>query len=445
MRPTRSAAWALALLCLLPAEVRAQWDVIGKAALPAVPYWWRISEGAKLEIAPLFWTNDVDGGGSGCCVVGAALRQPIGPATLWFGLGFGTAPAGGTPAAIEAAAEIRGGAVAYRNLHGRSGIAAFYPVRPWKGRAADGRISVGISSVRLHDQRYIEPLPFFECPDVGPVAPCETVDQPYPWSAGEDNALAAEVEWGRGEWGAPRLSGSLLVGVKVAGGDYGYLRAELAARVGGGDRRLGWTARLAGGWASGGTPLQRRFLLYGADPIIRWLNPYLDVKGGLLADVPYFVPGGANLRPYEATQPLVKSYVGASGDISTGGETDSGFWGSVSAYLATAWTPGIPERLGPEALNEDGSFLFDWRELPQGEGEAGGRFRARVLQVSELWADAGFTLTGGYRRVAVTVSLPLYASEPAFASEPIGGGQKSAFALRGTLTIQFFPFGRPGS
>ena len=90
------------------------------------------------------------------------------------------------------------------------------------------------------------------------------------------------------------------------------------------------------------------------------------------------------------------------------------------------------------------AFLFDWRELPEGEDQALGRFRARSLHVPQLWADAGLAFTGGYRRVAVMVSFPVWASVPDFASAPIGGGRKKPFALRGTLTIIFFPMGRVG-
>jgi hypothetical protein len=442
MKPNPLIASALLLICLCPTKASGQWNVIAKAALPAVPYWWTASQSAQLDLIPLLWSNDVDGGGSGCCVIGAALRQTIGPAMLWLGLGFGTSASGGTPAAFEAAAEIRGGTVAYRDVHGRSGFAAFYPIHRSEDAAPGSRLSVGVSGVRLGDDRYIEPVPFFECSESAPAVPCEAVATPYPWSAGEDNAFAAELAWGRGEWGAPRLTGSVAFGVKVAGGDYQYLRAELAGEVQGGTQDLGWAARLAGGWVSAGSPLQRRFLLYGADPIQRWLNPYIDVRGALLADVPYYIPGGPSLRAYAATQPLVRGYLGAAGSISKAGETESGFWGVAGAYLATAWTPGIPETLGPESLNADASFLFDWRELPEGEGRGQGQFRARSLQVSELWADAGFTLTGGYRKVAVTISLPVWASEPAFANEPVRGGEKRSFALRGALSIHFFPVGR---
>jgi hypothetical protein len=442
MRQLRYFTIALAALATLaPSPATAQWGVMAKAALPAVPYWWTPGK-SSTGLLPLLWTNDIDGGSNGCCVIGAAGRQHLGEATLWLALGFGSDPKGGTPAAIEVAAEINQGAVAFRSLHGRSGFSAFYSLPGLLDPQRNTRVSLGASSVWLFDERYLEELPFFDCADA-PAVPCELDPTPYPWSEGQDNAILAEGARGEGTWGAPRLTGSLGVGLKAVGGDYGYVRAELAGEAWGRFDGTGWMARLAGGWVSGGSPMERRFLLYGADPVTRWLNPYIEARGALFSDIPYVVPGGPNLRAYAATQPLVESFLGALGQVSRGGETSSGLWGRVDAFLEAAWIPGIPDRLGPEQLNEDGDFLFDWRELPEGEDEAQGRFMARVLEVSKIWADAGITLTGGYRNVAVAVAFPLWASEPAFADEPIGGGEKKAFAARWTLTVLFFPKGRP--
>jgi hypothetical protein len=447
MRLARLAACTIIGVGLLvPAAGRAQWEVTAKAALPAVPYWWTASESAGIDLVPVVWANDIDGGASGCCAVGAAVRRRVRGATAWLGLGFGTSPDGGTPAAIEAAVEIEGGLLAFRSLHGRAGFSAFYPLYREPDGPDPGRVSLGVSTVWLYDERYVPTVPLFDCPREAPSAPCQQVETTYPWSDGQDNALVAEAVWGRGEWSAPRLEGSLAAGLKLAGSDYAYSRAELEAVVEGRKGRARWLARLSAGWASGGAPLQRRFLLYGADPVSRWLSPYLEARGALLADVPYFLPGGPNLRAYETTRPLVKRYIGALGEVSRLVEGEGGFWGRIGVFLESAWTPGIPDRLGPEQLREDGSLLFDWRELPgEKEGAELGRFRARSLEVSELWADGGVAITGGYRRVAATISLPLWASEPAFANEPFGGGAKRAFAVRWTLTLHFFPNGRPGA
>ncbi len=428
-----------------PAIAIAQWNVIPKAALPAMPYWWTIDSGRDIDLMPLVWTNDIDGGSSGCCAVGVASRARLGSSTLWLGLGFGTDPDAGALAGLELAAEIEAGAVGFRSLHGRSGLAAFYPIHLSAEEKPEraSRLSLGVSTVWLYEDRYLETIPFFECPSQAPSAPCEQVDTPYPWSAGQDNALAAELVWGRGEWRAPYVTGSLGAGVKLAGGEHDYLRAELAAEVRGQLRRVDWRIRVAGGWSSGDAPLQRRFLLYGADPVTRWMNPYLDVKGALFGDLPYFVPGGPHLRAYEATQPLVKRYAGALTEISRAGETAAGFWGRLHGFLELAWMPGIPDRLGPDEINEGGALVFDWRELPAGEGRPLGRFLARSLEVSKIWADGGVGLTGGFRKIAVDVSFPFWASEPAFANEPIGDGEKKAFAPRWTLSISFFPLGRP--
>jgi hypothetical protein len=437
----------LACICpLLPLSAHAQWDLRAKAALPALPYWLTLDRGREIDFVPLLWTNEIDGDSSGCCVLGAAIRQRLGPANVWVGLAFGTDPDGGTPAAIETAVEIDGGTVAFRRLHGRNAFSVRYPL--YISEAAHpgelDRVSVGVSAIWTYDGTYADSVPYFDCPSEAPSLPCAEVKAPYAWSTGRDHALVAEGAWGRGEWSAPRFEGSLVMGLKAAGGDHGYLRAELTSRVAGRVGQAGWTAWLSGGWSSEHAPQQRRFLLHGADPITRWLNPYLDAEGALLADIPYFVPGGANLRAYEATRPLVKGYLGAGGEIGREIETDIGVWGRVAAFAEAAWTPGIPDRLGPEELNEDGSLLFDWEELPAGEGKPLGQFRARSLEVAEIWADAGLALSAGYDKLAVTLSLPLWASEPAFAGEPISGGAKKAFALRWALSVAFYPHGRPG-
>ena len=447
MRRVHSVLWKLIGLGLLaPAAAAAQWDVTPKAALPSVPYWWTVSEQQSIDLIPLLWTNDVDGGSGGCCVIGAAGRARLGRTTVWLGLGFGTEPDGGTPAAIEAAAEIGWATLAYRDLHGRTGVSVFFPIHVSSegGRREMTRLSAGLSAVSLDDERYVDPVPLFSCSDGAPSVPCTEVPAPYPWSPEQDVGLALEGTWGRGERFAPRVTGSAVWGLKVASGDYGYFRGELDARQRGALGRFDWLARLGGGWAWGSAPLQRRFLLSGADPITRWLNPYIDVSGAVLEKASYFVPGGPNLRAYVEIQPLVDGYLSAGGAIGRGGATRSGFWGRVDAFLETAWTPGIPDRLGPEQLGPDGSFLFDWRELPSGEGSEQGEFRSRVLEVSELWADAGFTFTGGHRNIALAISTPLWASNAAFADGPAGDGAKTAFAVRWTLSIFFFPYGRPG-
>lgn len=443
----RVAVFALGLLTLgFVTDAAAQWEITGKAALPAVPHWIPVSRDRGTDALPLLWFNEVDGNSDGCCVVGAAGRAALPSGSLWFGLGFGTDPDGGSPAAIEAAVELAGGAVGFRDLHGRIGFAGLYPVytSAAANRREPDRISVGVAAVWLDDPRYLETVTFFDCPEAAPSAPCDEVDTPYTWSDGRDHSVLAEAAWGRGDWRQPRLNGSLMTGLKVAGGEHAYVRGEAEAYV---TNRLSPAARLdvrlAGGWASGGAPQQRRFLLQGADPVTRWLNPYIEARGALFEGVPYHVPGGPDLRVYEYTRPLVKKYLAASGRVSTDAETETGLWARFAAYLAAAWTPGIPDRMGREQMNDDGDLLFDWRALPDGQGEEQGQFRAGVLEVSQLWTDAGLEVTGGFRNVAVTISLPLWASQPAFARESILDDERSAFGFRWTLSFAFFPMGRP--
>jgi hypothetical protein len=391
--------FALCLGFAAPHTAQAQWDVIAKAALPAVPYWWTASHSPAIDLIPLAWTNDVDGGSSGCCVLGAAGRARLGRATVWLGLGFGTEPDGGSPAAVEAAAQIDWGVISYRNLHGRTGVSLFFPllIGGAEGSTTLHRLSAGISALSLDDERYFDPVPLFSCPE-SPAAPCETVSAPYPWSPDQDFGLALEGAWGRGEWRAPRLGGSAVLGLKTAGGDYRYVRGELDAQVAGVLERFDYTVRAAGGWVSDSSPLQRRFLLSGADPVTRWLNPYIDVQKALFQDIAYFMPGGPQLRAYTEIQPLATGYLSLAGVISESASTPSGFWGRLDAFVETAWR-----------------------------------------------ADAGFAFAGGFRNIGVAVSLPLWASNPSFADPPEGDGIKSAFALRWALSIMFYPHGRPGN
>ncbi len=203
-------------------------------------------------------------------------------------------------------------------------------------------------------------------------------------------------------------------------------------------------ARFAGGLTAGGAPQQRRFFLDGAGPIKRWLNPYLSTRGALFEDQPYFVAGGPHLRAYSETKPLVESYLAASGEISRQAQARNGAWGQIGAFFEVAWTPGIPSVVGPEEMNDDGSFLFDWTRLPPEEGAELGQFRARVLEPPKIWADGGLAVTGGYDKVEATLAFPIWASDAAFADEPINDTERKPLALRWSFNFTFYPGGRPG-
>ena len=425
----RSLAGAgLVAIGLLAAEKGAAQSALPRlSALPAVPYWWNAPRQLQLEALPLAWYNDLDG-----VVVGGAGQWRVNSATVWSGLGIGLRGDGGFPAGFEAAAEFETGGFYFRTLHGRNAFTVHF-LDIW--RNIRPHISVGITGLGLTDERYLETVPLFECPSGAPSAPCTEVPTPYGWSAGRDHALELGLALGEPENGAGRFDAVLAGGLKVVGGDYEYLRAEAGLRKWGLVRSARWTARLAGGWVSNRAPQQRRFRLDGANSIIRWLYPYLEAQGALLEHVPYFVPGGGHLRAYEDTRPLVKSYLGLSGAVSGEASLSGSFWGEVAAFAEAAWTPGLPDPLGPEDLNPDSDFLFDWQQLPAGEGRELGQFRARVLNAPEIWADAGLAFTGRYERLAVTISFPLWASASAFAGEPFSDNEKRAFAMRWNLTI----------
>ncbi len=431
-----SAARIVLIVTLLAAAVGpglAQTSPRGLAALPHVPYWWTAKGIPDIDLVPLLWFNDIDGG-----VIGAAGRGRLGQATLYFGLAFGTLGSGGQPAGIEMAAELENGGLSFRKLSGRLGLSLAHQAISPKSEGAVA-VSFGVASVRVDDPRYLDTITFFDCPANAPSFPCTPSPAPYTWSAGTDNSLTGSISWGDGVLSSPAFQGSALAGLKIFGGEHEYLRAELSAATAGPVGPHRWWTRLAAGFASEKSPQQRRFLLEGADPVTRWLNPYIEAPGALFADIPYFVPGGPNLRAYEETRPLVKSYVGLSAALDHWLQNESGFWGKVAAFGEAAWTPGVPATVGPETINRQGDFLFDWEKLPEGEGKERGQFRAGVLPLPKLWADAGIGISGGYRQLAVTLSFPLWASEPAFATPPIGGGgdSRSAFALRWNLSVLF--------
>ncbi len=421
----------------------AQYPTEGTAALPYAPYWWSPQRLEEIQFVPLLWFNDIDGSSGSCCVIGLGARNELGPATLWWGIAFGTGGEGGQPAAIEGAVELSNGGISFRHLHGRNGFDARYEVIARRSDSALS-LSLGVGSVWVDDPRYLETVIMFECPSNAPSAPCEERPVPYTWSEGRDDAITAVAEWGRGVRKAPRFTVTTAVGLKVAGGEHEYLRGEATSILAGNLRSARWWARLAGGWASNRAPQQRRFLLQGADAITQWLNPYLAARGALFQDVPYFVQGGPHLRAYVETQPMVKSYLGLSGELSREASHPSGFRGRLGVFGEAAWTPGIPSPVGPADLNPNGDLLFDWQQLPEGVGNAQGQFRASVLQIPSVWADAGITATGAYKRIAVMFSFPLWVSEPSFGSDPLTGDERRAFAIRWNLTVIFFPSSESG-
>jgi len=415
-----------------------QWDGVPKAALPAWPLWWDAAPDLEVGVIPLAWTSEVDGSGEGCCVIGAAARRRTGPATVWLGIGFGTSPDAGSPAALEAAVAVKGGVVAFRRLHGRNGFAAFLPLfdaeqrRPPWGK---GRLSLGVSGNWIYDDRYLDSFISFRCPSEAPAAPCEQIERAWAWSEGRDYALALEGTVGDASTSGPRVTLVALAGIEALDGDHDYLKVELQTERVGTLSSADWRVGLAAGWVSGDAPLQRRFHLGGSHPLQRWMSPFLDAEGALFADVPYFTPGSAGLRAYSDLRPLVKRYVAGRAEIGRSQAATSGIWGRFSLFVEGAFTPALPQRLGPDDFDLASPILFDWRQLPAGEGEARGRFMARVLEVPELWGDAGVALTAGYKSLSITVASPLWASEPALADEPAGGGQKKALALRWSLSV----------
>lgn len=397
---------------------------VPRAALPIIPYWWPLFPANEIDAIPLAWYNDVDG-----TVVGAAARHRVGHATIWWGLGLGLDSDGTTPAAAELAAEVSGGFLTLRRLHGRNAVTLrSKPISSYQGAT----LSIGVAGTWLEDDRYLESIPLFECSASAPALPCQESPQPYSWSPGRDHAMELEGRWGepRGREVVLQLAG----GLKVAGGDHEYLRAELVGKDRGELGTLTWSARFAGGWASGASPRQRRFYLHDVDPLTRWLNPLVEAQGALLADIPYFVGGGPHLRAYTEARPLVKRYLGLAAELGRTIPLRHGLWVRAAGFLEAAWTPALPDRVGPEGLHGNGALLFDWRELPDGEGEAQGRFRARALEVSQLWADGGVALTGGFRGVSLTLSAPLWANQAEFANEPIVG-DPSPVAARWAVTI----------
>lgn len=417
-------------LAVAAAPAHPQEAPLERAALPAVPYWWPVPLDRSIEAIPLVWYNDVDG-----TVLGAAARHRLGGARVWWGLGFGLDGSVSAPAAAEFAVQIEGGALSARRLHGRHAVTLrSEPL----STGSNLRLSAGVAALWIEDRRYIETVPLFRCSAEAPALPCQEIEPPYAWSEGRDHAIELDLR-ARPRGGPLRdLRATFAGGLKVFGGDHEYLRAEIVGRRSAPLGPVPWTARLAAGWASGNAPRQRRFFLFGAGPVTRWLNPGLESRGSLFSGLPYFVEGGPHLRAYTETRPLVNRYIGLATQVERTLRLERGFRVGLGLFLEGAWTPGLPDRIGPEQMGPNGSILFDWLELPDGEGEPRGEFRARVLEVPELWADAGLRVTGGYRRIGVTLSLPFWVNAADFADEPLTG-DRSPFALRWNLSLTFTP------
>lgn len=438
-RPSAVAA-AVAFLAISAPPLAAQ---VQRAPAPsAVAPWIALGGEPATHAFPFLGFNDADGVTVGGWVRGSTAEE----AAVWVAIGAAPREPARVLTAVEAGAELGAVTAWFKGTEGRRGFGASY------ARDLEGgwRITLAAEEAALVDDAYLRRIFFFDCPGDAPAAPCDSVRAPYDWSARPDRALEIRavrepadrpIRWGVALRGAP---GAL--GAEPA---YAQARAEALWSRETAERRL--DLRLAAGWATRRAPLQSRFFLHGAGPLARWTNPYLRSRGAPFDRISYFAPGGAHLRAYGRTAPLLRRFAAVAAAASRSVELPPPLSGRVGVFVEAAWLPGAPDAYGRDDLHEGSAVLIDWARLTPGEEEAGGRFSAGVLDLPRLLADAGLSagLTLPYG-LDIELSLPLWVSHGFLADrahdllDPLGDGEDRALGLRWALTVTLAAPSAPG-
>lgn len=410
---------------------------IQRAALPNSQSLWFQLGRTGVAVHPLPWYNDRDGP-----VSGVYVRQGgADGASLWIALAQGWKEPGRGPSVAEAGLERDGFTAWFKYAEGRRGFGASY-VLDLRDRWA---LTVTAEETALIDEAYLRRIFFFVCPEGAPAAPCDSIRAPLSWSSGRDRALDVQLApAGPGHalaWGVGVRLGLPLLGSRH---DYVQARAEAVWARARGASAL--EVRAASAWTAIETPLQSRFLAHGAGHLRRWENPYLRSRGAPLDRIRYFEPGGANLRAYGRTAPLVRRFVAVA--VLGGREFRLLKLPGVGyAFAEGAWLPAAPKRVGRASTTPGAAVLLDWPRLTFAEDEAGGRFNAGVLRIPDLLADVGIgaavRLPFGFY---LDVSVPFWASEGSLADRAhgffdlAGKGEDAALGLRYAISLRYSPW-----
>lgn len=419
-------------IALGPAHVRPLAAQLQRAPSPPAPApWVHLPSQPPLDLFPLVAYNDRDG-----VVAGGWIRwTPDGDTRLWMALGGGGRELGRAPSILEASAESGRLHAWFKHTEGRRGFGASYTL----DLAPGWTLTAAAEEAALVDGAYLRRIFYFDCAADAPAAPCDSVRAPSTWSRRPDRAAELRVVRGGDSlrWGVALRGAPGLLGAEPA---YAQLRAEALWAATSGKTRL--ETRLALGWATRETPLQSRFLAHGTGPLERWAQPLLRSRGAPFDRVSYFAPGGAHLRAYGRTAPLLRRFLSAAAQAARPVELPLRLSGRVGAFVEAAWVPGAPDAYGRDDITETAAVLIDWSRLTPGEEKAGGRFSAGALDLPEAWADAG--VAAAVRLpfdLEVELALPLWASAASLADrahdllDPFGGGEDRALGLRWTLSV----------
>ncbi|MBI4512987.1 MAG: hypothetical protein HY702_02660 [Gemmatimonadetes bacterium] len=413
---------------------------IQRVTVPDSQSFWLGIGATGIQVHPLPWYNDRDGFVSGVHV----RRGDDRTGSMWLTLAQGWREPDRGPSVAEAGLQRGAFTAWFKYAEGRRGFGTSYALElrdRWT-------LTVGAEETALIEDAYLRRIFFFACPADAPAAPCDSVRAPLAWSSGRDRALEAQLA---AESPERSLAWSFAVrlGLPLLGGRHDYLqaRAEAVWMQSRGGSSL--EVRAAAAWTEIETPLQSRFFAHGSGPLSRWENPYLRSRGAPLDRIRYFDPGGAHLRAYGRTTPLLRRFVGVA--ARGGREFDVfGLPGFVYAFAEGAWMPAAPKNVGRASITPDASVLLDWPRLTFAEERGGGRFNAGALRIPDFLADAGI---GAAARLPLgfylDVSVPVWASEGSLADRArglfdlAGESRDRALGVRYAISLGYSPSGAP--
>ncbi len=249
---------------------------------------WTAEDAYTIRVRPAAWVNDVDGVRVGLRVRGSyydwARRIRLG---LYHGVDSRRLDVDARWDRPVRFVGLRGRLSAWLwKMEGRRdiGARADFVHRPELSRPPTHHVTIGYSSHRLTDPRYLTSPEDYDTSrsDAG-VDLAYTVDP-------QADAFSASVR------------ASLRLGRRWTGGRFRYERLAVEASVRSRRDVIPVDVRLRGfiGLIGGDMPLQRKFGLAGAGPMERERRFWMRSPGATWSDLNYHVPGDANLRAYRA-------------------------------------------------------------------------------------------------------------------------------------------------